>query len=181
MSKGRISQPTLSRSVAGGRRAGFTLVDTVTMVIAVGALLSLSTVVLHQSFKAHRHALAELRVLQHLRLIGDRFRSDAARADRFEISDTLEFEFPDQRRVSYEVVDGEIRRSIWSEQGLVGRDEWKLPGACEPSFESEKQERTSLIIFRLEFQNSGYMPALEWIARMSQSIEDNTNSTDAEQ
>ena len=168
-----------SRSADLKRRSGFTLVDTVTMVIAVSALLSLATVVLHRSFMAHRQALTELRIIQNLRLIGDRFRNDAATADRYRVDLSLEFEYQDQRRVSYEVVDGELRRSCWSDEVLVGRDEWKLQVACEPSFVVEKRDRASLIIFRLDSQDEARMPSIEWIARTNSTSEDNTNGEEA--
>lgn len=160
-----IAVPSRVR-IKATHRSGFSLIDAVTMIIAVGVLLSLATITMHRSFQSHRLALEGVRLSQSLHLVGDRFREDVSQASSCTPGESLRLDFSDGRRVSYRVQDDRLTRSTWLDEEQVGEDSWKLPVACQAEFVVNDENAIPWVAMQLQSQLPNEFGSLEWKARL---------------
>ena len=149
------------------RRGGFALHETIGMMTAAGMLMSLAMVVLHAAFDSHSRALAQLAALQQMQQAADRLRRDAHQAHNGAAEDSLKLVLNDSMRVSYEVAENRLVRSLWQSGEIVGQEHWKLPATCKAVWQLDAGGPQPIVRCELEFSGEGAIEPVQWVARLS--------------
>ena len=110
------------------RRAGFTMLESLAVIMGVGVVLSLSIVIMRRSGKIHLSAVQEVTRLRTLSSLENRIRADARRAMAADTSNSrvLEFRMEDLGQVRYRVQPPALVRERLEAGQVVGVDQWRL-------------------------------------------------------
>ena len=153
------------------RRAGFALVEMVSLIVVVGMLLSLSAVVLNQAYRVHANTLSYLQYMQQLNFWVDRFRADAHEATGVATDDGLTFFGAEQSTIRYVLEDGVLVRRMWAGEQVLSEERWRAPQVATAGWHVEVSGRFSLVNLRLEFRPSpAQWEPIEWVARVGSDV-----------
>ena len=137
------------------RRGGFTLVEAVGVVGAIGIILTLSALLLNKTFDAHRASLLHLQRMRSLELFVDRWRDDVQSstsvkpiADR---SAELRLLKADNMEIVYSIINQSVVRIRRQDGQDIGHDHWQLPSKCSVTWQIEDQGQIPLLVGKLEF------------------------------
>ena len=133
------------------RRNGFTLLEAVGVIGAIGLLLTLSAMLLAKTFDAHRAALTHLQRMRSLELFVDRWRIDVQSATRVTLGPELRLSQVENWEIVYSVINQSIVRTRRQAGQDIGHDHWQLPSRCTATWQLEDQGRVPLLVGKLEF------------------------------
>lgn len=133
------------------RRGAFTLVELVSVILAVGMLLVLSASLLHNTLAANRSALDHLRRIRSVEKFMGRLRVDAQRATEVIAEDNRLIVRTKDSELVYEMKGRKMTRSRSSNGEVVGSDEWQLPSAGKVTWEVDRSGAIGLLRGKIEF------------------------------
>ena len=133
------------------RRNGFTLLEAVGVIGAIGLLLTLSAMLLAKTFDAHRAALTHLQRMRSLELFVDRWRIDVQSATQVTLGPELRLSQVENWEIVYSVINQSIVRTRRQAGQDIGHDHWQLPSRCTATWQLEDQGRVPLLVGKLEF------------------------------
>ncbi|MEM7473630.1 MAG: hypothetical protein AAF483_01420 [Planctomycetota bacterium] len=157
-------------SKLGRARAGYTLVNTLALMVAVGSLMSFSIVLIRRAYTTHQEALSHLNTTQSLRQVCERFRSDAHECDSAVVVDGRFQLTRGNSRIVFSNESTELKRTV-----LVGGEElstetWQLPNPAVSTWSIETSGPLDLVTWDLKFQGDGVsrqMQPIQWLARVA--------------
>ena len=133
------------------KRHGFTLVELLGVVIAVGMLLTLSAKVLHQAFSAHRESLSHLQRIHSIDRFAGRWREDVQSANEAKpIGESLVLMRGDVEYV-YAIKDQLVIRTRRQSGQDVGVEQWRLPARCTAAWVIDESGKVPLVVGTLRF------------------------------
>ena len=146
-------------------RAGFALVEMVTLIVVVSMLLSLSAIVLNQAYRVHANTLSTLQNVQQLNFWFDRFRADAHGATGVATEDGLTFQV-EQSTIGYVLEDARLVRRMRSGEQVLSEERWHIPPVARAGWQVESSGRFPLVSLRLEFvqRRRNGNPSSGWLA-----------------
>ncbi|MCA9157523.1 MAG: prepilin-type N-terminal cleavage/methylation domain-containing protein [Planctomycetales bacterium] len=148
-------------------RTGFTLIECVAVITMVGMLLSLSSVLLHRAFEAHRGTLVSYRQLQQVNSWCERLREDASQAIEADCDNHLTLTRDDGERIRYSVEQQRLVRSLLRDGKMLNQetcDTWPL---AQVTWQVDHSGKLPLLEGQLEFAPTESMHApIEWVARL---------------
>jgi capsid protein len=133
------------------RRSGFTLVEAVGVVSAIGMLLTLSVALLNQTLAAHRAALSHLQRVHSLEQWVERLRDDVHAATQVAQGVELLIKQADNRAITYAFAERSVVRTRRQAGEIIGQDRWQLPSPCTATWQIEDQGRVPLLVVKLVF------------------------------
>lgn len=135
-----------SQRLADSRRAGVSLIHTITMIVVVGSLSALSMSVVYQAYASHHRAVDHINKWQRLNLLRERFCEDAHQSASAEIGESLVLSAGSEKFI-YELDGDEVIRTYTSHGKQVGKQSWVLPGPAAGNWHIDE---------------SGALPLLRW-------------------
>lgn len=171
------------------QRTGFTLIDSVSMMIIIGLILSLAVTILKTSFGVQSEAAKYLIDSTKYETAHQRFLNDVHEAVGVAIEDESQFSFLeaeierppspdrmnsnsarhvlvldfDEQQVVYRVMGNTMQRCVVSEQALAGREDWQFAEVASCSWQLI-EGRVSLVRCEVEFERNTHTPIF-WQAR----------------
>ena len=149
-------------------RAGYTILDTVGMLVLIGMLFSLSSSVLHLVYQVHRDSLRYVQITRNLQTAATRFRTDARDAVRAEVLSSevlsaeeegraigVRFELPEGYAVEYRGPANRLERETRWQGAVVGTEQWQLPGAVQLVVSIDREERIPRIEMEVQVEEAG--------------------------
>ena len=133
------------------QRRGFTLIEMVGVIGATGMLLTLSALLLHKAFDAHRATLSHLQQVRSLALFVERWRSDVQAAKQVTPGEELRIEKAENREIVYSIINQSVVRTRRQDGEAIGQDHWQLPSKCTATWKIDDRGRIPLLIGKLEF------------------------------
>ena len=147
------------------RRSGFSLIEAVGVILAIGMLLTLSALLLNKTFEAHRLSLVHLQRMRSLELFVERWRDDVQTSTSVTPGVELRIAKADNTEVVYSTINQSVVRTRRQDGQDLGQDHWQLPSKFNVTWQVEDQGRMPLLVGKLEF--SGDPVAFEPIALVS--------------
>jgi type II secretory pathway component PulJ len=136
------------------RRSGYSLVEAVGVIGAIGMLSTLSALMLNKTFDAHRSTLTHLQRMRSLELFVERWRDDLQTATQVTSGAELRITKSENLEVVYSIVNQSMVRTRRQDGQDVGHDHWQLPSQCTATWLVEDHGRIPLLLGKLEFNGT---------------------------
>jgi hypothetical protein len=133
------------------RRSGYSLVEAVGVIGAIGMLLTLSALLLNKTFDAHRGSLLHLQRMRSIELFADRWREDVQSSTGVTPGAELRIAKADNTEIVYSIIKQSVVRTRRQDGQDVGHDHWQLPSKFTVDWQIEDQGQIPLLVGKLEF------------------------------
>lgn len=155
-----------ARQFGSIRRPGVALVETISLISVVAAILSLAAMIINQAYTAHRDALQVIQNSEQMQRLSDRIKDDVRVARELHVEDNasqLVLDMADGKRVHYFQLANQLVREERLQDQLAGRDDWNLPAEVTISWSVDHSHGRALLTTQIDFPAGHAWPDQQWL------------------